>query len=166
MELTSQNINLLLKNEIISLCDRISVVKIIPSIKEEKFKKGDIIYSNNSKAENYYILTEGKVRLSYTRKTFDIEKGNFGSELKRYQSTAAALTDINVIVIHKSILLDLIINNNKVKNAMFKSIKSRFETIPKETHEKKKNQSCLKSLVGSLQLLFLYSSCFSDIILK
>jgi DASS family divalent anion:Na+ symporter len=149
MELTSKNIDLLLKNEIISLCDRISVVKIIPSIKEKKFMKGDIIYGNNSKAENYYILTEGKVRLSYSKKNIDIEKGQFGTELKRYQSTAAALTDINVIVIHKSILLDLIINNDKVKNAMFEETKKKFDVNPKGLHEKKaESKKLIPKIIG------------------
>jgi di/tricarboxylate transporter len=149
MELTSRNIDFLLNDKIISLCDRISVVKRIPEIKEENFSKGDVIYEDNIKAEYYYIVTEGTVRVTYRRREVDIEKGHrFGTELKRYQGKATALTDVQVIAIHKSILLELIIHNEKAKTVLYQNIKKRFDEETEPVKKKKVQKTGILKITG------------------
>lgn len=149
MELKSKNIDKLLNDKIISLCDRISVVKKIPDIEERSYRQGERIYEDNVQADYYYIVTAGTVRISYRRKDVDISVGRFGTELKRYQGAATALTNVEVIAIHKSILLELIINNEHAKNVLYRNIQKRFDKEPNVPVKKKKSgQYSLPKIIG------------------
>jgi len=130
MEVKDDNISFFINDEIISKCEKTSLVKIIPGIEEITYQKGYEIYKKGDYASNFYIIVEGKIRLKGSYISVEIKKGHFGNEaganIETYLSNAVTLTETKLLVIHKNSIMELLKANPKIETNFLHRLLKRF----------------------------------------
>ena len=88
---------------------------------EKKFKKGDILFKEGSSREFIFVIFEGEIelfkrtpfgeekRLSFFRKYDFMGEGSL-MDNSPHSTTGRAMTDVNVLVLGKDTLLELLIS--------------------------------------------------------
>ncbi|MBF0338680.1 MAG: anion permease [Nitrospirae bacterium] len=117
-------ISRLSNDDILSGIDKRDMAYLLPHVITHRFSSGQSIYNAGDMADNLYILTSGKVKVTYDN--FDVIVGEgekIGIEsctaLMKYLSTAVAFTDVTVLMIHREKLYPVLAKNMEVKGKFF-----------------------------------------------
>ena len=142
----------LLQDRVLGQCKSQSLARLLPKISQKRFKTGDVICHANDKADIFYLLLNGEVRMSSAQgQVLDMSSGHFGEEAASdaayYLTDATCIKACDVLCIPRSAMMTLVEANATLKTDLFFSLTGRFsgkELVRHAASEKKEGVSSSK----------------------
>ncbi len=120
-------IKTLKKTKILQDCSGRDLSRLSPYITEKKLKSGETLFSDQSPAENFYIIVNGQVELKSGKRTLSIvTEEAIGEESinrdAKYLTTAIAVTQAHVLVIPRENIISLFDTVPELKDKIYASL--------------------------------------------
>jgi len=131
--MTSQksSIESLLNDEVFAKSNYQSLARLRPQISEKLFPPGEVIYRAGTKADHFYLITDGNVKLvSPQGRESQLVYRRFGeeaaSDAEQYLSDATAVTETTVLCIPRSAMSTFVESNPTLKTDLLLSLASHL----------------------------------------
>ncbi|MFC1679607.1 cyclic nucleotide-binding domain-containing protein, partial [Elusimicrobiota bacterium] len=75
--------------DVLSFFNEEQLRRVTPDIERATYKKGDLLMFKGEITSGFYIIKQGKVRVSTKEKNYDLARGDFFGEMSVLEDTAA-----------------------------------------------------------------------------
>jgi DASS family divalent anion:Na+ symporter len=121
----------LLQDRVLGQCKSQSLARLLPKITQKRFEAGAVICHANDKADYFYLLLNGAVRMTSAQgQVLDMTSGHFGEEAASdaafYLAEATCTLDCEVLCIPRAAMMSLVDANASLKTDLFFSLTGRF----------------------------------------
>ena len=121
----------LLADEVLAKSNYQSLARILPQVTEKRFASGETIYKANARAEHFYLLTKGEIKLvSPGGRESRLVHARFGeeaaSDADHYLTDAIAATDVTAMCIPHIAMKGLVSSNPALKTDLLFSLASHL----------------------------------------
>lgn len=129
--MSTSAIDMLMADELLSKSNAQSLARLLPKITERQLVSGERIYSADDKAEFFYLLVNGEIRLTSAQgREVSLAAARFGeeagSDAAHYLTHAQAITDCRVLAVPRSAMKELINANPLLKTDLLLSLTSHL----------------------------------------
>ncbi|MBC3881180.1 anion permease [Undibacterium sp. LX40W] len=121
----------LLQDRVLGQCKSQSLARLLPKVTQQRFQSGDAIFRANEKADHFYLLLSGTVRMTSAQgQVLDMTNGHFGEEAASdaalYLAEVTCTLDCEVLCIPRAAMMNLVEANATLKTDLFLSLTGRF----------------------------------------
>lgn len=112
--------------DLFSNCDAIQVARLLTKVETKKFRAGETLTRQGEEGEHLFILASGSVEIVRGHERKVIKTGHFGGECclryRRFFADAVAKTDVEVHLLSRSAVLDLIKIDRHLESRLYEAV--------------------------------------------
>ncbi len=131
IENSSVIIDTLQKSAILQSCTNRDLSRLAPYTTEKSLNAGEILYSDNSPADHFYIIVNGEIEVKSGKRSLNVVTENsIGEESinpdAKYLTTAVARTKAHLIAVPRENLVTMFESNPELKDRIYASLVNHY----------------------------------------